>query len=87
MGSLWGWVPPPWGECGGHIGVCGPLRGVWGSTCWVLGSLEGFWGLYGVLRTPPVGLCGSLWGFGVPMGLGTPNCGVNVVVKLGCVVL
>ena len=79
--------PPLWGECGGQIGVCGPLRGVLGSPCWVLGSLEGFWGLYGVLKNPLwvfVGPCGVS---GVPMGLGTPNYGVNVEVKLGCVAL
>ena len=38
-GSLWGFWgpygvgdPQLWGECGGQIGVCGPLRGILGST-------------------------------------------------------
>ena len=69
------------------MGVYGPLRGVLGSPCWVLGPLEGFWGLYGVLRTPPVGFGGSIWVFWGPYGVGDLPYGVNVVVKLGCVAL
>ena len=71
---------PLWGLYGSEMGVYGPLRGVLGSPCWVLGSLEDLWGLYGVLRTP-------LWGFGGPYGVGDPPNGVNVVVKLGCMAL
>ena len=77
MGSLW--------ELNGGVwlfkrGFGVPLLG-FGAPGGVLGSLWGF-------ENPP------LWGFGgpygvsgVPMGLGTPNYGVNVEVKLGCVAL